>query len=680
MAGQPSISEQASPQSPTSPIPEPDTQSITSTRQYSDNGLSINNDTYYAETKSSGSFQTFYIASQQRKSIGSKPSESSAQNHEHLEMDQPGFWRKWFLEWWGIELLSLGFSALSMVIILIVLAQYDGKGLPQWKLGISINAFISIFAGFTKSALLLPTAQALGQLKWNWFTKSRPMHDFELLDSASRGPWGALLLLGRMKGITLASIGAAIILLSVPLDLFFQQIVQFPTVWIVSGDATLARTIYYNPVPNEYYVQDDTVYSPDPTTDSAVEPLIWSTGNPQQVRSSCPSRRCTFEPFESLGVCSSCIELPDLLKFGVRNVVDNWSADSVANPNLDNLTNTPSVGWYLEAPGQDPILMAGYSYQSNDTLTPKSILRGRIEPMREMFTRQARFPGGTINFHNITNPLADFLIAFNLGILGSSDSGIFNQTPVVHECALYWCVQTIQARLEGGIIAENITATRQLVSSHADDPWDPDTKTFLTNFTLTKPDLQNPKGALLNFGVSNITTRTTIQVSEIFSPSSWTEFNGDTTMAKVNWRGNPFYNRPVANSANPWSSHNDPVAHVAAIAEEMSKAMRNTPQGATDTYDLVIGKAWEEQIRVHIIWAWIVLPAVLMAISFVFLAATMARSSRDDFIGIWKTSALAILFNGFGDDVQRKIGGSSTERLGQAKRTAKDLTVRLEED
>lgn len=66
----------------------------------------------------------------------------------------------------------------------------------------SINAFISIFSGFAKSALLLPTAEALGQLKWDWFRKDeKKMMDFEVMDSASRGPWGSMVLLARTKGV-----------------------------------------------------------------------------------------------------------------------------------------------------------------------------------------------------------------------------------------------------------------------------------------------------------------------------------------------------------------------------------------------------------------------------------------------------------------------------------------------
>jgi hypothetical protein len=110
---------------------------------------------------------------------------------------------RWFIEWWAMEIASWCFSAVCMMIIVIMLWKVDGEPLPKWKLGISINAFISIFSGFAKSALLLPTAEALGQLKWSWFTsgKERRMMDFEVIDSASRGPWGSMLMLAKTKGM-----------------------------------------------------------------------------------------------------------------------------------------------------------------------------------------------------------------------------------------------------------------------------------------------------------------------------------------------------------------------------------------------------------------------------------------------------------------------------------------------
>lgn len=112
-----------------------------------------------------------------------------------------GFVTRWFVEWWLLEIISWTFSCICMAIILSVLLHYNGRTLPNWKLGLTLNSFISILSGFAKASLLLPTAEALGQLKWSWFRKPRKLLDFEVIDSASRGPWGSMLLLANTKGV-----------------------------------------------------------------------------------------------------------------------------------------------------------------------------------------------------------------------------------------------------------------------------------------------------------------------------------------------------------------------------------------------------------------------------------------------------------------------------------------------
>jgi hypothetical protein len=96
-----------------------------------------------------------------------------------FEFGQPPvpFWRrqihrlqlyldKYFVDWWLLEILSWCFSAICMAGIFGVLLFYNGKEIPQWPMGLTINGYISILSGLSKSALLLPTAEAIGQLKW----------------------------------------------------------------------------------------------------------------------------------------------------------------------------------------------------------------------------------------------------------------------------------------------------------------------------------------------------------------------------------------------------------------------------------------------------------------------------------------------------------------------------------
>lgn len=135
-------------------------------------------------------------------------SHSEKPSSEHPSIPLPPFMislrnfiTRFILEWWILELLSWVISALCMCSLVIVFAYYDKQKIPQWHFGLTLNALISVLAGIAKSALLVPTFEALGQLKWNWFrSQPRIMIDFEVFDSASRGPWGSLMLLTRTHG------------------------------------------------------------------------------------------------------------------------------------------------------------------------------------------------------------------------------------------------------------------------------------------------------------------------------------------------------------------------------------------------------------------------------------------------------------------------------------------------
>ena len=88
---------------------------------------------------------------------------------------------------------------LSLVTILVLLLHYDGEPQFQWH-GVTLNAVVSVLATVARIGLVVPVAESLAQWKWMWFSKEpRPLVDFELLDDASRGSRGSLLLLWEKK-------------------------------------------------------------------------------------------------------------------------------------------------------------------------------------------------------------------------------------------------------------------------------------------------------------------------------------------------------------------------------------------------------------------------------------------------------------------------------------------------
>lgn len=89
--------------------------------------------------------------------------------------------------------------------------------------------------------MLLAAIQCIGQSKW-LLSRKRPQRlaDFYATDEASRGPFGAMALLMRLRRRNLlASCGAFIVLASVAVDPFTQQVLSYPLKPVcVAGEAS----------------------------------------------------------------------------------------------------------------------------------------------------------------------------------------------------------------------------------------------------------------------------------------------------------------------------------------------------------------------------------------------------------------------------------------------------------
>ena len=85
--------------------------------------------------------------------------------------------------------------------------------------------------------MLLAATQCISQSKWLLFAREpQRLIDFYTIDEASRGPFGALSLLIRLKGrAVLASVGAFIVFTSLGIDPFTQQVLSYPLKAIVAA-------------------------------------------------------------------------------------------------------------------------------------------------------------------------------------------------------------------------------------------------------------------------------------------------------------------------------------------------------------------------------------------------------------------------------------------------------------
>jgi hypothetical protein len=99
---------------------------------------------------------------------------------------------------WRWELFTWSLGTAAIFTIMILLSGFRNQPTEQWKSRIQMNAMIAALAQTAQTALLVPIASSIGQLKWIWFQqKPRSTIDLERYDQASRGPEGSIKLLFR---------------------------------------------------------------------------------------------------------------------------------------------------------------------------------------------------------------------------------------------------------------------------------------------------------------------------------------------------------------------------------------------------------------------------------------------------------------------------------------------------
>jgi hypothetical protein len=475
----------------------------------------------------------------------------------------------------------------------------------------------------------------------------------------------------------LSAVGAAIILLALPLDLFFQQLVQYPTVWVpVAPDATIARSTYYTPPDPLQIINGSVALDPDPLMLLVTQPFFYSNGTMPDLTSHCPTSNCTFEPFETLAVCGACTDASELLEFGCFESRGDWLTNFTTYYDTSVAPNITSCGYFLNASSDSPVLMSGYVLDPT-TGEPSEALTMRWFPLIDASTKEPLYDG-SVHFKDIINPIADFLV---VGNADGAKAVYQNVTPAAQECYLTWCTQTLKSSLLWGQLSENVTY--QFLNS-TKIPYqyifhtDPDTGIaeydYFHNTTLVPPHQHLAPGQQdVTFGLDNVTFLSTSFMMDSVQLAFVTA--ADENTAPTYKYDNVVESRIRSLLATPWLPPNNISDHIQNVATAMTRVLRNTP-AVNGTMDLVKGTSWESRVHVEIRWAWMTLPVALLLISLVFLLATMVKSTREEKdVGIWKTSALAILFNGLGEDVQRSVGPNC--RMGQARAKARELRVKL---
>lgn len=187
---------------------------------------------YYPEAQGDTEQDSFVTESSARLEDSNKIRSSQAKSPKVKHVPKNSCQTTQYLEWWwwweiGVALLSIS----CIAAIVGILVHIDNMTIEQWDFMIAPNSLIAIMTTVSKTAMMVPVASCIGQVKWDYFWQtSHPYKDLEMFDSASRGPWGSLYFLKRMRTQTLTASGLAIItLVALGFEPTAQQILRVST-------------------------------------------------------------------------------------------------------------------------------------------------------------------------------------------------------------------------------------------------------------------------------------------------------------------------------------------------------------------------------------------------------------------------------------------------------------------
>ena len=554
---------------------------------------------------------------------------------------------------WAPELASVMLALAMLAAIVILLTTRQDKPLPSWPSVLGINSLVAIFSSVFKVALLYPITEGISELKWIWFAFSQPVSDFDRFDSASRGPWGAFKLLIKHPLNLFTSLGAAIMILSLGVDPFTQQVLRFYNcpIAINGATATIART-------NNYSIGVDTALDPKMVA-ALYQGMLNPPANASVAMSNyCPSGNCTFPhsgnvAYSSLAICSSAKDISDTVKdsgSGTAGEDANWHYSLPSGLNV----SYPG-GLACWKPPQSSLIYA------KDSLFEFEVL---------MMTTDCKNPFTTAGSHQCSiKPLA-VRVSLSPCVIAYGNVSVSNSIFQEQAISSSMLPSTGGSYLSVGNSSSfpntdcsgsktrqgNKTSHTTVVNSAGDFSYRcPDPPCYSNGIDVLWYD----PACIFTFG-SDSTISLYIALGTIFSPGmGGTYLEIDTAAA---WPA------AAADSwiAPLWASGSANLSTVARTMESFTHSLNAVIRAEGDGLNTNVparGVVLGNQTCVGVEWPWFALPCVLMFLTIVFLITTMVQSHRHIRRGgaeegrrPWKSSTLPLLWCGLQDATKARYG------------------------
>ncbi|KAK0732165.1 hypothetical protein B0H67DRAFT_640464 [Lasiosphaeris hirsuta] len=589
------------------------------------------------------------------------------------------------MRFWKWEILAVFVAGGSIAAIIFLLVYFDGRRVPEWPYTINLTTLVSIIMTVFKAALLATVAEIISQEKWTWFQKGRRLIDLQRFDEASRGSLGSLKFFATIPKTVIATLAAAVTLVSLAIGPFSQQAIKTVTCQ-QSSPSGVASIPVANIADGGSFRYGAGLYRLYPDVQAAlINGLTNPLGEDSAMAANCSTGNCTFPEYNAIthstiGLCSACVDLTGQI--------------SAKNANY----TLPGGGLYVSPEEQKPVL----NIQDNDL---------KWLPVSALGNTSTEFG---VSLNNMTLLLfttaacalsPDSPRCANNVNVPSLDGGM---RPLAISCALYPCVKNYH-----GFITNN-RLTETLISTVPASPAAEIAPLYSTNTFHSHTVLKTP--CAINTTLYTPTTFASLGPPHLFEPVLAPD--GVPTTApleciyKLYWvlaaalashlRDALLAGSCVATLDAPrtlhcpdaafwlnafWADGGATATSVGRVVDGLAAAataqmrlrghsLYASTSGGSDVRPDVLGTAVETTVCVRFEWAWLALPVGLLVLAALLLAAVIGEGYGDGRVPVWKGSVLPLLFCGFVERV--RVEG--VPDAGEMERMAKGMRVVMTRD
>lgn len=335
----------------------------------------------------------------------------------------------------------------------------------------------------------------------------------------------------------------------------------------------------------------------------------------------CSTGNCTFPTFSSISVCSDC-----------TNVSSHITRD------FDPLDNE----WQLPSGASTDMSTLAMAFPSNPTMMYRPV---------------------------VNQTIADFFYLSEYML----PNGSFSK-PQAFECVMWMCVKTFSASMSGGVFHEQIISRwPEANESIPGFPTLPSSSSGPSrNFSLHPPN----DTAEYTIDMATIATMK-IWLLGVLSGLSWSPGqNAVPTGSDVSMDlGQAFYRaQQISKTAlKSWNNATSELAGPANILAKVADGMTVTIRNMAGPDSSVPGTANGVETFVQARWLWAILPIALVVLTLAFMGLTLFMSVHNG-IPVWKSSSLAVLVHGLGDDTSLP---STTTKLSAIETGLKEQSMMI---